>query len=163
MTERLNHREEKQVVQGTVFPTHSAGDLHQPHQQISIDKSMISYKGLLSSVQYLPKKPQKWGLKAWVLADFTDNFYSSPALFKDLTDHGFGACATARKIHRGIPKSISDAWLKKGEVLNSSVLSLVWWDKRDVLLLSMFHDDSMVSRSRRSRAAVGGVENIEKP
>ena len=94
---------------------------------------------------------------------FTDNFYSSPALFKDLTDHGFGACGTARKKTQGIPKSISDARLKKGEVLSSrdgSVLSLVW---RDKLMLSTFHDDSMVGRSRRSRAAVGGVENIEKP
>ena len=28
---------------------------------------------------------------------YTDNFYSSPALFKALTDSGFGACGTARK------------------------------------------------------------------
>ena len=33
---------------------------YQPHQQISIDESMISYKGRLSFVQYLPKKPHKW-------------------------------------------------------------------------------------------------------
>ena len=46
---------------------------------------------------------------------------------------------------------------------DDSVLSLVWRDERDVLMLSAFHDDSMVGRSRRSRAAVGGVENIEKP
>ena len=108
----------------------------------------LTYKGRLSFIQYMPKKPHKWGLKAWVLADstngycwnwklytgkegdrtqhglahavvmdlvnhhdlaqmgyivFTDNFYSSPALFKDLSDHGFGACGTARKDRRGIP------------------------------------------------------------
>ena len=87
----------------------------------------------------MPKKPHKWGLKAWVLADstdgycwdwklytgregntteahrvvmdlvkhqrltekgyilFTDNFYYSPALFRDLAEHGFGACGTAQK------------------------------------------------------------------
>ena len=104
---------------------------YQPGQHISIDETMISYKGRLSFVQYLPKKPHKCGLKAWVLADSTngytwewrlytgkeegrtehglahrvvtdlvndpkllhkgyivyiDNFYSSPALFRELTD-----------------------------------------------------------------------------
>ena len=106
---------------------------YQPGQHISIDESMISHKGLLSFVQYLPNNPHKWGLKAWVLADstngypwfwklytgkeegrtehglahrvvmdlvidpkllhkgyivYTDNFYSSPALFRELTDPG---------------------------------------------------------------------------
>ena len=184
---------------------------YQPQQQISIDESMIAYKGRLSFIQYLPKKPHKWGLKAWVLADstngycwgwklytgkdgdrtehglahkvvmdlvtdrrlehkgyivFTDNFYSSPALFKDLCCHGFGACGTARKNRRGIPKSISDGRIQKGEVISSrddSILSLLWRDKREVLMLSTYHDDSMVGRSRRSRRVTGGVEEIEKP
>ena len=45
---------------------------YQPHQHISIDESMISYKrsSLLHTVP--PKKPHKWGLKAWVLADSTN-------------------------------------------------------------------------------------------
>ena len=97
---------------------------------------------------------------------FTDNFYSSHALFRDLCSHGFGACGTTRKNRRGIPKSISGARLKKGEVLSSvddGVLSLAWRDKRDVLMLSTYHDDSMVGRSRRSRTAEGGLENIQKP
>ena len=181
---------------------------YQPHQHISIDESMISYKGRLSFIQYLPKKPHKWGLKAWVLADstngytwgctgkeggatehglalrvvmelvndqrleqkgyivYTDNCYSSPALFKALTDSGFGACGTARKDRRGIPKSVSTANLQKGEIQSTrddGILSLKWRDKRDVLMLSTFHDDTMVGKSRRSRTAVGGVETIQKP
>ena len=40
-----------------------------PQQQLSIDEAMISYKGWLSFLQYLPKKPKKWGMKAWTLAD----------------------------------------------------------------------------------------------
>ena len=40
-----------------------------PQKQLSIDEGMISYKGRLSFLQYLPKKPKKWGMKAWVLAD----------------------------------------------------------------------------------------------
>ena len=181
---------------------------YQPHQHIPIDESMISYKGRLSFIQYLPKKPHKWGLKAWVLADSTNGYtwgwklytgkeggatehglahrvvmelvndqrleqkgyivytYSSPALFKALTDSGFGACGSARKDRRGIPKSVSTANLQKGEtqsICDDGILSLKWRDKRDVLMLSTFHDDTMVGKSRRSKTAVGGVETIQKP
>ena len=183
---------------------------YQPGQHISIDESVISYKGRLSFIQYLPKKPHKWGLKAWVLADssngyvwgwqlytgkaegtaehglahrvmmdltndhrleqkgylvYTDNFYSSPALFKALADRGFGACGTARKDRRYIPKSVSGATLEKGGVVSTrqeGILSLKWRDKREVLMLSTFHDDSMVGKTRRSRRAVGGIETISK-
>ena len=38
-------------------------------REISIDESMIGFKGRLSFIQYIPKKPTKWGMKAFVLAD----------------------------------------------------------------------------------------------
>ena len=66
---------------------------------------------------------------------YTDNFYSSPALFRELTERGFGACGTARKDRRGIPASIRHTGLKNGEIVSSvddGVLSLKWRDKRDV-------------------------------
>ena len=97
---------------------------------------------------------------------YTINVYSSPALFKALMDSGFGACGIARKDRRGIPKSVSTANLQKGEIQSTrdeGILSLKWRDKRDVLMLSTFCDDTMVGKSRRSRTAVGGVETIQKP
>jgi hypothetical protein len=45
-----------------------------PTQFISIDESMIAFKGQLSFLQYLPKKPHKWGMKAWVLADSCNGY-----------------------------------------------------------------------------------------
>ena len=188
-------------------------DSYLPGQHLSIDESMISYKGRLSFIQYLPKKPHKWGMKAWVLADsvsgytwgwklytgkegdgrhsgqglahrvvldllndqrlegkgylvYTDNFYSSPALFRELTERGFGACGTARKDRRGIPASIRQTGLKKGEVVSSfddGVLSLKWRDKRDVMMLSTFHESNMMEKARRSKAVQGGVEEVQKP
>ena len=97
---------------------------------------------------------------------FTDNFYSSPALFRDLTEKGFGGVGTARKDRREIPLSIRDARLRKGETVSSSddgILAMKWRDKRDVTMLSTYHYDNMVTKSRRSRAAEGGVEDTEKP
>ena len=186
-------------------------DCYTPSQNLSIDESMISFKGRLSFLQYLPKKPHKWGMKAWVLADstngytwgwqlytgkedgrmehglahrvvmqlvdderlegkgyvvFTDNFYTSPSLFQDLAEKGFGACGTARRDRRGIPVCIRNVKLTRGQVRSrrdDGVLALKWRDKRDVLMLSTYHNSSMVVKSRRSRAAEGGVEDIEKP
>ena len=79
-----------------------------------------------------PQRPAAGG-KGYLL--YTDNFYSSPALFRELTERGFGACGTARKDRRGIPASIRHTGLKKGEIVSSvddGVLSLKWRDKRDV-------------------------------
>ena len=43
-------------------------------QNLSIDENMISFKGRLSFLQFLPKKPYKWGMKAWVLADSSNGY-----------------------------------------------------------------------------------------
>ena len=186
-------------------------DMYIPTQFLSIDESMISFKGRLFFLQYLPGKPHKWGLKAWVLADssngytwgwklytgkegdrgdhglahqvvlellddprlegkgyivFTDNFYTSPALFRHLATKGFGACGTAHRNRCGIPDVVRDTQLKKGEVVSTKdgdLLALKWHDKRDVIMLSTYHSDEMVTKTRRSRAAKGGVEEIQKP
>ena len=40
-----------------------------PDKEVSVDESMIPFKGRTSLMQYMPAKPTKWGLKAWGLAD----------------------------------------------------------------------------------------------
>ena len=35
---------------------------------------MISFKGRLSWIQYMPKKPTKWDMKAWVLVDASNGY-----------------------------------------------------------------------------------------
>ena len=45
-----------------------------PFENLSIDESIIGYKGRLSFIQYMPKKPHKWGIKAWVLADSSNGY-----------------------------------------------------------------------------------------
>ena len=36
-----------------------------PSRELSIDESMIRFKGRIGFVQYNPKKPIKWGLKVF--------------------------------------------------------------------------------------------------
>ena len=48
---------------------------------MSIDESMIGFKGRLSFLQYMPKKPTKWGMKAYVLADSKTGYTYSWRLY----------------------------------------------------------------------------------
>ena len=97
---------------------------------------------------------------------YMDNYYSSPSLFQNLRRLGFDACGTVRTNRRGVPEEIK-AKLQKGEIvskmIDNDVLALKWMDKRPVAMLTTVHDDSVVTKQRRTRAAQGGVEEVHKP
>jgi hypothetical protein len=38
-----------------------------PGRELAVDEAMIGFKGRFILKQYLPGKPTKWGIKAWVL------------------------------------------------------------------------------------------------
>lgn len=44
------------------------------HRELSVDEAMIGFKGRLVFIQYLPNKPTKWGMKAYVLADSSTGY-----------------------------------------------------------------------------------------
>ena len=94
-----------------------------------------------------------------------DNLYSSIPLFKSLRSAGFGACGTVRSNRKGLPKETKKS-IKKGEVVHGKqegILALKWKDKREVRMLTTVHDHSVVSKRRRTRLAVGGFQEIQKP
>ena len=53
-----------------------------------------------------------------------------------------------------MPKEVTTVMLKKGEVksvdMEKGMLALKWMDKRQVNMLSIIHDDSMMSKRRRT-------------
>ena len=50
---------------------------YSPGMNVSVDEQMIGTKARLSFNQYLPKKPKKWGVKVWVLADSANQLLKS--------------------------------------------------------------------------------------
>ena len=40
-----------------------------PDREVSVDESIIAFKGRTTMMQYMPQKPHKWGLKAWALCE----------------------------------------------------------------------------------------------
>lgn len=64
-------------------------------KNVSIDESMIPFKGRLIYKQYIPNKPHAWGIKAFVLADSVSGYtYRLRIYFGTQTDlvpsQGFG-------------------------------------------------------------------------
>ena len=67
---------------------------------------------------------------------------------------------------RGVPTEMKTA-LEKGETvskdLDDSMMALKWMDKQSMVMLITIHDNSFVTKTRRSRAASDGQEDILKP
>ena len=48
-----------------------------PGREVSIDEAMVKYKGRVFFRQYMPKKPIKWGIKVWMLAEPKTGYVSN--------------------------------------------------------------------------------------
>ena len=42
---------------------------------------MVGFKGRLAWIQYMPKKPRKWGIKIWTLADAANGYVSNMKVY----------------------------------------------------------------------------------
>ena len=49
-------------------------DAYIPGKKVSVDEGLVKFNGRLSFKQYMPMKPDKFGIKVWMLAD-ADNYY----------------------------------------------------------------------------------------
>ena len=57
------------------------GSLYYPGQNLSPDESMLKFKGRLSFLQYMPRKPVKWGMKALSLNESETGYTCSWTLY----------------------------------------------------------------------------------
>ena len=48
-----------------------------PAKEMSIDEAMVKYKGRIFFRQYMPKKPTKWGIKVWMIAESKTGYVSN--------------------------------------------------------------------------------------
>lgn len=89
--------------------------------------------------------------KGYVL--YTDNFYNSVALTKQLTARKTYICGTLRNNRKQNPKDLVAKKLQKGEISwrrYESVVVCKWKDKRDVLTISNMHKVQPVEVQNRN-------------
>ncbi|XP_046402046.1 piggyBac transposable element-derived protein 4-like [Ischnura elegans] len=116
----------------------------------NVDDNLKSSKIVVHLMEPLFSK----GYNLWM-----DNFYNSPYLASLLQKNGVNVAGTLRLSRKNVPLSVKAKTLKKGEVIayeSNGIMVMKWRDKRDVAMISSFHDDGMIERHIR------GV-NVSKP
>ena len=180
-----------------VFPRY-----YQPGQCMSVDEMMIGTRCRISFLQYLPKKPTKFGIKVFVnseaktgyvltfqvytgkLSDtessskgvahrvvmdlvdpylgkghwlFTENYYSSPALFLDLLEHNTYATGTVRPNRKNYPEILkSESKMDVGSyhfATSGDLVAVRWHDRRDVYMVSTAHNTSVEVAMKRPKGS----------
>ncbi|XP_026475392.1 piggyBac transposable element-derived protein 4-like [Ctenocephalides felis] len=59
-----------------------------PSREISVDKSVVGFKGKISFITYNPNKPTKWGIRIYVMADANTGYvYTILPYYGSLTSH----------------------------------------------------------------------------
>ena len=48
---------------------------------ISVDETMVGFRGRFAAKQYMPKKPQKWGIKAFMLVDSSTGYINNILMY----------------------------------------------------------------------------------
>lgn len=83
-----------------------------------------------------------------------DNWYTSLPLANYLRKKRTDVCGTLRKNRKNLPQAVVNAKLKHGEIIArqaNNITVLKWHDKRDVLMMSTFHDSEMVDTGKTDR------------
>ena len=106
-----------------------------PAQRLSIDESIIGFKGRRSFLQYLPRKPHKWGMKTWVLADSSNGYTWGWQLWV-LADSGNGytwgwqlytgkedSCGDRGLAHHVVVQLVGDPRLEEKAMLFTAITS----------------------------------------
>ena len=97
---------------------------------------------------------------------FTDRFYTSPTLAKELAALGCHLTGTLLTNRKDVPKIFKKAKLKKGEKIafrsEDDILFLSWRDKRVVSLLSTWSTSSSEVVSRKAKGTCQ-IQEVEKP
>ena len=45
-----------------------------PEQELAVDETVVGFRGRFGAKQYMPKKPMKWGIKCFTLADSSTGY-----------------------------------------------------------------------------------------
>lgn len=85
----------------------------------------------------------------------TDNWYTSLELAYNLLENHTHLVGTIRKNRRGLPKSVVEAKLQRGEFMamenEDGITVMKWKDKRDVMMLSTKHSDKLCTTVKKGK------------
>ena len=100
---------------------------------------------------------------------FTDNFYTSPVLYRELERLGTGACGTVKASRKNMPQELhpNNLALRKGDPpvfqRSGNMVACAWHDTKRVHFLSTICTNNTIDKRIRARGEPGGHRDVEKP
>lgn len=67
------------------FLTRRFQEIYEVDDNVTVDESMMKFKGRLALRQYLPMKPTKWGIKVWVMAESSTGYCANFQVYTGAT------------------------------------------------------------------------------
>ncbi|KAJ7983499.1 hypothetical protein DPEC_G00377590 [Dallia pectoralis] len=165
--------------------------LYNPGPDVTVDEQLVPFRGRCPFRQYMPSKPARYGIKAWVCCDARSSYAWKMQVYTGktrdgpernlgarrlLADRGLALVGTVRKNKPELPPALLAT--KTRRVLSSAfaftpiatLVSYLARRNRNVLLLSTLHADARLSdRADRKPALIldynrnkGGVDNLDK-
>ena len=193
-----------------------------PQKDLSIDESMVKFKGRVFFGQFLPAKPIRFGIKQFCLSEaktvyalkflvctgrttfteletnsdfsvteqvvlhlmadetlqgkghvvYTDSFYTSPKLCRELKEKGIEHCGTVGQGRKNMPKHLhpgpSNLKLRKGDPVfmkcaDTDIVSCGWHDTKYVCFILFVHNDNTINKSMKSARHEGDIVSWKSP
>ncbi|KAL4120990.1 hypothetical protein QTP88_013581 [Uroleucon formosanum] len=138
---------------------------YKPAQNLTVDEGICPFRGRISFRVYMKNKPQKYGMKLYILSDpetgYTLNFETHSVL-KHLWNKQTNAVGTVMSNRKNLPKDLIKQKLLKGEITFARCrpqMFLKWKDTRDVLVMSTVHNADLAPVTVRSK--VGPLEKFK--
>ncbi|XP_044742044.1 piggyBac transposable element-derived protein 1-like [Chrysoperla carnea] len=115
-----------------------------------VDKKFENYN--LGERVVLEMTEEHWGKQKII---YFDNFFTSLRLLEKLKVEGTFACGTIRQNRKGIPPTINDKHMKRGDfdhkTSNTGITFCKWMDNRPVLLASNYNGSKETTVERRDK------------
>ncbi|GBN32219.1 PiggyBac transposable element-derived protein 4 [Araneus ventricosus] len=143
-----------------------------PERDVSVDESLLLYKGRLGCKQYLPKKRASYDISPYILlVDLLDkgycvtldNFYTSPELAELLLSHRTDVYDTLKPNRIVVPEEIKKGTLKKGEIVGfqkGKICVMKYMDKKPICILSTVYNTLIVEQDKKRKKTHGKSERI---
>ncbi|KAG4074871.1 hypothetical protein HA402_009296 [Bradysia odoriphaga] len=166
--------------------------MYTPEGDVSIDKSLMKFKGRLSNVVFSPQKRARYGIKYYKLCESNSGYccgfkiYTGDDTSESNSDLGISGSIvqhlSSEILNKGytlfidnwsnrknMPKDLPKLKLKKGESAARSshgILAMKWVDRKDVYMLSTKHANVEMCDTGKTKIRKGGkceVRNTFKP
>ncbi|KAL4152744.1 hypothetical protein QTP88_000577 [Uroleucon formosanum] len=155
--ENINHDRLFKIRPFSDFLSKQCSKFYKPAQNLTVDEGICPFRGRISFRVYMKNKPQKYGMKLYILSDPETGYTLNFEIYSGKEQQDNSICAL-----KNLPKDLIKQKLLKGEITFARCgpqMFLKWKDTRAVLVMSTVHNADLAPVTVRSK--VGPLEKFK--